>query len=59
MACHIMDMGYWALMPGAPGAVTAVQNGATELSPPINSIITWNFDPSQYTSKQSMQHRNC
>ncbi|MCA9066575.1 MAG: Gfo/Idh/MocA family oxidoreductase, partial [Planctomycetaceae bacterium] len=40
MACHIMDLGYWAMMPGSPVAVTAQQHGATELSPPINSRIT-------------------
>lgn len=53
MACHIMDMGYWAMQPKsgpmlAPSAVTAKENGATELSPPINSIITWEFDGSPY-----------
>lgn len=50
MACHIMDMGYWALQPGAPLRVTAQQAGATKLSPPINSRITWDFGPSEHTS---------
>lgn len=50
MACHIMDMGYWAVMPGSPVSVTAKQNGASKFSPPINSLITWDFAPSQYTS---------
>lgn len=49
MACHIMDLGYWAMNPGAPRTVHAVQMGATELSPPINSIITWKFDRSELT----------
>ena len=56
MACHIMDMGYWALQPGAPRSVSAEQNGATELSPPINSKITWDFGPSQYTSKKGFKY---
>lgn len=50
MACHIMDMPYWALMPGAPKSVQAEQNGATDLSPPINSKITWEFGPSKFTA---------
>ena len=56
MACHIMDMGYWALMPGAPRSVTAQQAGATELSPPINSKITWEFGPSKYTSADGFKY---
>lgn len=56
MACHIMDMGYWALMPGAPRSVKAQQNGATELSPPINSIIEWDFGPSQYTAQKGFKY---
>ena len=50
MACHIMDMGYWAMGLPAAKSVSAVQEGATELSPPINSKITWNFGPSEYTN---------
>lgn len=50
MACHIMDMGYWALMPGAPLRVSATQAGATPLSPPISSRITWEFGRSQHTA---------
>jgi predicted dehydrogenase len=56
MACHIMDMGYWALMPGAPKSVKAEQNGGTELSPPINSIIEWEFGPSQYVAKDGLKY---
>ena len=56
MACHIMDMGYWAVMPGAPTSVTAKENGATELSPPINSIIEWEFASSKHTSKSGFKY---
>lgn len=56
MACHIMDMGYWALMPGAPRTVQAEENGATELSPPINSKITWEFGRSKHTSKKGFKY---
>ena len=52
MACHIMDLGYWAMNPGAPMSVRAQQNGATEWSPPINSKITWKFDKNPYSSKE-------
>lgn len=55
MACHIMDMPYWGLQPGAPSSVMAEQNGATDLSPPINSKITWQFPPSQYTSDEGFK----
>lgn len=43
MACHIMDMPYWALNAGSPTSVKAEENGGTELSPPINSTITYQF----------------
>jgi predicted dehydrogenase len=56
MACHIMDMGYWALMPGAPQSVRAEQVGATKFSPPINSKIVWDFGPSQYTSNDGFKY---
>lgn len=55
MACHIMDMGYWALMPGTPRSVKAHQVGATELSPPINSKLIWDFAPSDYTAKEGFK----
>ena len=60
MACHIMDMGYWAMQadgstPLAPTSVKAKQSGATKLSPPINSVITWDFDSSPYSSKKGFQ----
>ena len=56
MACHIMDMPYWALSPGAPKAVTAKQHGATDLSPPINSEITWEFGPNAHTSEDGFRY---
>ena len=60
MACHIMDLGYWSMQPAtgpalSPQAVTAQQSGATEFSPPINSVITWDFGPSQYAAKDGFQ----
>lgn len=60
MACHIMDMGYWAMQPGtghylAPTSVVAKQQGATDFSPPINSIITWNFDESPYATSKGFK----
>ena len=56
MACHIMDMPYWALEPGAPRSVIAEQNGATDLSPPINSKITWDFGPNKYTADEGFKY---
>ena len=55
MACHIMDVGYWATNPGAPRTVIAEQEGATELSPPINSKITWNFGPGPSTASDGFK----
>lgn len=55
MACHIMDMPYWALMPGSPLNVTAEQSGATDLSPPIKSKIVWEFGPNEYTNKRGVR----
>ena len=51
MACHIMDMGWWAMLPGAPVSFTAQQSGATDLSPPINSKIEWQFGPGRFSKK--------
>jgi len=44
MACHIMDMPYWALELGPPKSVRCKQVGATKLSPPIHSTITYEFE---------------
>lgn len=54
MACHIMDMGHWAMKPDddsplSPKSVTAKQNGASDYSPPINSMISWDFEASRYS----------
>ncbi|MDF1859616.1 MAG: Gfo/Idh/MocA family oxidoreductase [Verrucomicrobiales bacterium] len=43
MACHIMDMPYWALELGSPTTIRAKQEGVSDLSAPINSTITYNF----------------
>ncbi|MEM6278408.1 MAG: Gfo/Idh/MocA family oxidoreductase [Verrucomicrobiota bacterium] len=43
MACHIMDMPYWALDLGSPTTIQATEEGCTELSAPINSTIEYNF----------------
>lgn len=56
MACHIMDLGYWATLPGAPTSVMATQFGATKLSPPINSKVAWEFAPSQFTSDAGFKY---
>ncbi len=56
MACHIMDMGFWAMQPAAPTAVQAAQAGATELSPPINSKITWDFPENPYSTAGGFQY---
>ena len=56
MACHIMDMPYWALLPGAPRSVTALESGATDLSPPISSVITWEFGPNEYSGKDGFKY---
>lgn len=56
MACHIMDMGYWAMGLPAPKSVTASQHGATALSPPINSKITWDFEPTEYSAEDGFRY---
>jgi predicted dehydrogenase len=56
MACHIMDMGYWALMPDGPQRVTAHQEGATRISPPINSRIEWEFAPGKHTADDGFRY---
>ncbi|MEZ5304333.1 MAG: Gfo/Idh/MocA family oxidoreductase [Verrucomicrobiales bacterium] len=43
MACHIMDMAYWALELGAPTSVEAVSEGGTAESGPLWSSITYEF----------------
>lgn len=43
MACHIMDMPYWALDLGSPTSLKAEQEGGSDLSAPINSTIEYDF----------------
>ncbi len=43
MACHMMDMAYWALELGYPVSVEAHSCGGTDESPPNWSIITYEF----------------
>jgi predicted dehydrogenase len=57
MACHIMDMGYWAMGLPTPKSVTAEQHGATKLSPPINSKITWDFAANPYSAADGFQFK--
>ena len=52
-----MDMGYWAMDANAPKNVIAKQAGATDLSPPINSIIAWEFDPTPYSAPEGFAFR--
>lgn len=44
MACHIMDMPYWALDLGAPSTVEANSGGATKETGPDWSTITYQFE---------------
>jgi predicted dehydrogenase len=43
MACHIMDMPYWALDLGAPSTVAAESSGMTKEAGPDWSTITYQF----------------
>jgi len=43
MACHIMDMPYWALELGTPDTVEACQEGMTSESAPTASCVTYQF----------------
>jgi predicted dehydrogenase len=43
MACHIMDMPFWALDLAYPTSIEAEQGGNTKQSPPNWSTITWQF----------------
>lgn len=43
MACHVMDMSFWALELGSPTSVEAVTSGTSSVSPPIWSTITYEF----------------
>ena len=50
-----MDMGFWAMQATAPTRVTAHQVGATDISPPINSKITWDFGPGKHSGKNGFK----
>ncbi|MEM9281884.1 MAG: Gfo/Idh/MocA family oxidoreductase [Verrucomicrobiota bacterium] len=43
MACHIMDMPWWALDLGVPTSIKAQEYGGSDLSAPINSRIDYEF----------------
>ncbi len=43
MACHIMDMPYWALNLDAPTSIEANSEGSTRESAPLWSTITYQF----------------
>jgi predicted dehydrogenase len=43
MACHIMDMPYWALELGSPTSVSAESEGGTQEAGPWWSTVTWQF----------------
>ncbi len=55
MACHIMDLGFWAMDPDAPKTVQVEQVGRTAISPPINSKIAWQFAANQYSAADGFQ----
>jgi predicted dehydrogenase len=48
MACHILDMPYWALELDAPTRVEAMSEGGTEEAPPRSSIVTFRFPAGSY-----------
>lgn len=56
MACHIMDMSWWALDLAAPVAVSGKQEGGSELSAPINSTLTYEFAANQYTVPEGLRY---
>ncbi len=55
MACHIMDMAYWAVDPGSPARITAQQAGATAISPPVNSKVLWEFPANEYSYRKGFK----
>ncbi len=48
MGCHIMDMPFWALDLKYPVSIEAESTGATYLSAPIKSKVTYRFAPGPY-----------
>ncbi|MEO0447807.1 MAG: hypothetical protein AAF191_17190, partial [Verrucomicrobiota bacterium] len=55
-ACHIMDMGYWAMELGSPDWVKGESNGGSEWSAPINSIIEYQFPANDYSGKDGIKY---
>ena len=49
MACHIMDMPYWALELGYPTSVSAKSVGNTDVSGPTEATITYQFPTGPYS----------
>jgi predicted dehydrogenase len=43
MACHCMDLAFWATQPGAPTAIEAESSGGNEESAPNWSVIRYTF----------------
>lgn len=56
MACHVMDMSWWALDLKAPVAVSGKQQGGSKLSAPINSTLTYEFAPNQYSVSEGLRY---
>jgi predicted dehydrogenase len=56
MACHIMDMPYWGLDLTAPVAITGKQQGGSQWSAPINSTLTYEFAPNQYSVPEGIKY---
>lgn len=48
MGCHIMDMPYWALGLTSPTSVETWQEGATAISGPLRSTVTYHFPTSVF-----------
>lgn len=56
MACHIMDMSYWACDLTAPTSVMAKEEGNSEISAPINSTITFQFPKNKYSVDEGIKY---
>jgi predicted dehydrogenase len=52
MACHIMDMPFWALNLASPTRVLARQEGNTDISGPNASVIDYRFPGNEYTTDE-------
>ncbi len=56
MACHIMDMSWWALELGSPVAVSGKQQGGSEFSAPINSSLVYEFAPNRHSVPSGVKY---